>query len=575
MEKTTTRIGTVDQRLLTPLLRLRRFATRGAVVFFCAVAAAVYGQPHDGIELRLNGDIFFIDQDIEIEVMISHDSPYLRRNRDTPRFVFEGDAAAAQLIQSSVIPEYDGLHLRCRYRCAHAGQYVFSPALHWERQTLALEPLAITVHQPQLSPHTAFFWKLYSSGGEPLPDTAILEQGREYLLCLHAAFYSSGYAERYARMLHELTAVRLRNDAAADSPSHETSSAPPSQYAASALRNTSTGLLSQHESAASALHDASTSLLPQHEPTGLSSHNVVSGLPLPPEITRIECPASENAAFASLSPEELSVLAVGAASLPVAAFETYILDAFRWIPLQTGMQNLPHAQISFAAGGSAVSNPGAYLIDPLSAAASGLAVQKALEDGVSTSAAFAAALQEPSPAASDLSAQAIAAAKKIAEYRLEELYALFPFAARRERKKLEASLGGVPSLPLYPYILGIAAAAVTVLLAAGAGWHGLCKKKRLMLLFAALMLCCGSGAVGLFARALQAQAVCVAPQDAAVVRRIPESTGSIVHRLAVGEAVLIVRKTAAWYYVKTSGGISGWVPQRSLLVCEKRYKFSS
>ena len=557
MEKTTTRIGTVDQRLLIPLLRLRRFAARGAVVFFCAVAAAVYGQPHDGIELRLNGDIFFIDQDIEIEVMISHDSPYLRRNRDTPRFVFEGDAAAAQLIQSSVIPEYDGLHLRCRYRCAHAGQYVFSPALHWERQTLALEPLAITVHQPQLSPHTAFFWKLYSSGGEPLPDTAILEQGREYLLCLHAAFYSSGYAERYARMLHELTAVRLRNDAAADSPSHGAFSEPPSQYAASAL------------------HDASTSLLPQHEPTGLSSHNVSAGLPLPLEITRIECPAAENAALAPLSPEELSVLAVGAASLPVAAFETYILDAFRWIPLQTGMQNLPHAQISFAVGGSAVSNRRAYLIDPLSAAASGLAVQKALEDGVSTSAAFAAALQEPSSAASDLSAQDIAAAKKIAEYRLEELYALFPFAARRERKKLEASLGGVPSLPLYPYILGIAAAAVTVLLAAGAGWYGLCKKKRLMLLFAALMLCCGSGAVGLFARALQAQAVCVAPQDAAVVRRIPESTGSIVHRLAVGEAVLIVRKTAAWYYVKTSGGISGWVPQRSLLVCEKRYKFSS
>ena len=540
MEKTTTRIGTVDQRLLTPLLRLRRFAARGAVVFFCAVAAAVYGQPHDGIELRLNGDIFFIDQDIEIEVMISHDSPYLRRNRDTPRFVFEGDAAAAQLIQSSVIPEYDGLHLRYRYRCAHAGQYVFSPALHWERQTLALEPLAITVHQPQLSPHTAFFWKLYSSGGEPLPDTAILEQGREYLLCLHAAFYSSGYAERYARMLHELAAVRLRNDAAADSPSHETSSEPSSQYAASAL------------------HDAST-----------------GSLPLPPEITRIECPASENAALAPLSPEELSVLAVGAVSLPVTAFETYILAAFHWIPLQIGMQNLPHAQISFVAGGSAVSNPGAYLIDPLSAAASGLAVQKALEDGVSTSAAFAAALQEPSPAASDLSAQDIAAAKKIAEYRLEELYALFPFAARRERKKLEASLGGVPSLPLYPYILGIAAAAVTVLLAAGAGWHGLCKKKRLMLLFAALMLCCGTGAVGLFARALQVQAVCVAPQDAAVVRRIPESTGSIVHRLAVGEAVLIVRKTAAWYYVKTSGGISGWVPQRSLLVCEKRYKFSS
>ena len=542
MEKTTTRIGTVDQRLLTPLLRLRRFAARGAVVFFCAVAAAVYGQPHDGIELRLNGDIFFIDQDIEIEVMISHDSPYLRRNRDTPRFVYEGDAAAAQLIQSSVIPEYDGLHLRCRYRCAHAGQYVFSPALHWERQTLALEPLAITVHQPQLSPHTAFFWKLYSSGGEPLPDTAILEQGREYLLCLHAAFYSSGYAERYARMLHELAAVRLRNDAAADSPSHGASSEPPSQYA----------------SAASAVHDAAA-----------------GSLPLPPEITRIECPASENAALAPLSPEELSVLAVGAASLPVAAFETYILAAFHWIPLQTGMQNLPRAQIAFAAGGSAVSNPGAYFIDPLSAAASGLAVQKALEDGVSTSAAFAAALQEPSPAASDLSAQDIAAAKKIAEYRLEELYALFPFAARRERKKLEASLGGVPSLPLYPYILGIAAAAVTVLLAAGAGWHGLRKKKRLMVLFAALMLCCGSGAVGLFARALQAQAVCVAPQDAAVVRRIPESTGSIVHRLAVGEAVLIVRKTAAWYYVKTSGGISGWVPQRSLLVCEKRYKFSS
>lgn len=580
MEKTTARVRTVDQRLLKRLLIVKRLAAQGLICVFCALAAAVYGHPHDGIELRVNGDMFFLGQDIEIDVLIQRDSPYLRRNSDAPRFLLEGETVFAHLIQSSVVPEYDGLHLRYRYRLLHAGMLRFLPELRWQQQRVVFEPLRITVHQPQLSPHTAFFWRLYSSSGEPLPDNALLEQGRAYMLCLNAVFYSPGYAEQYDRMVQELSAGSYQA-VAVEMGSSDGASAVRSDEM---TQDTAAAPIQESVRRLSSLHDGPTGLL------------------LPGEIIRIECPASENAALSPLLPADipgsimsavfsssndvpffdsaspingtaipsgmLALLSGTAESGAIFAFEEYSLAAFRWIPLQTGMQNLPRAQIFFAAGGSAVSRQGSYLINPLKSV---ILDSSSTDDATDSlvSAAFSASLQGAYHPHSGMTAQQeIAVVKKIAEYRWREQRSLFPFAARRARKKLEASLGGVPSLPIYPRMLGIAAVGFTLLLAISALWSWLYKKKRLMLLCVMLVLCSSGITVALFSR-MQLQGVCIASENAAVVRRIPEETGSIIYRLARGEGVFIIRQTAAWYYVKTTGDISGWVPQRSLLLCGK------
>lgn len=563
MEKTTARIRTVDQRLLKRLLIVKRLAVQGLICVFCALAAVVYGQSPDGIELRVNGDMVFIDQDIEIDVLIQRDSPYLRRNSDVPRFLLEGETVFAQLIQSSVVPEYDGLHLRYRYRLLHAGALRFLPELRWQRQRVVLEPLRIIVHQPQVSPHTAFFWKIYSSSGEPLSDNAMLEQGRAYMLCLNAVFYSPDYAEQYGRMVQELSAGR-HQAVAAEMDSGDGASAVRSD---GITQDTAAAPIQEYIGRLATLHDGLTEL------------------PLPAEITRIDCPASENAAISPLLPADIpvsimsAVLSSGAhtpssdttESLPVFAFEEYVLAAFHWIPLQTGMQNLPRAQITFAAGGSSFSKQGSYLINPLKSTILGsnsTATDNTTDSLVS--AAFSASMQGALRSHSGMTAQQeIDVAKKIAEYRWIEQQSLFPFAARRARKKLEISLGGVPPLPLYPRILSIVFVIFMSLLAMSAVWYWMRNKKRLMLLSVVLVICCGSITAGLFFR-MQPQGVCIVPENAAIVRRIPESTGSIVYQLAVGEAVFIVRQTAAWYYIKTAGGIFGWIPQHSLILCDKK-----
>ena len=91
------------------------------------------------------------------------------------------------------------------------------------------------------------------------------------------------------------------------------------------------------------------------------------------------------------------------------------------------------------------------------------------------------------------------------------------------------------------------------------------KKKRRVLPFLIAAACaCGIGTALLFRYALLNQGVCIASYEAATVRRIPEAAGTAVHQLAIGESVIIVRKTAQWCYIKTAGGISGWVFRKSI-----------
>ena len=202
MGKNATRIGTGDKRLLAfrrlikPAI-LFLFYRAAAIFLFCCAETALYGQQSDNfIELKIDSTEFSIDRELEIEIIINSDAPYLQAYSDTPRFYLavEGDAAAVpvQLVQSSAIPERDGLHLRYRYRFNGTGTFRFVPTLQWRKQTLELAPLDITVHSRPLSESTPFLWKLYAADGRPIPEDAAIEQGREYILCLTAAFYSAG-----------------------------------------------------------------------------------------------------------------------------------------------------------------------------------------------------------------------------------------------------------------------------------------------------------------------------------------------------------------------------------------------
>ena len=522
MEKNATRVGTVYQRLLRRLVKW--------IAVFCICAESVYGlQADDSIELRISGDECFIDREFEIDIFIKSDSPYVNRNHDTPRCILEHKNMSVRLTQSSAIPEFDGLHLHYGYRFTQTGRFFFSPILQWERQTVTLEPFSITVHQPPLSEHTEFLWKLYSADGDILSEGTALEQGQPYLLCLTAAFYSPGYADRYIRTAQ-------------------------SSYAA---RQDSRG-----EKERNGIH-----------PDG--------GFPLPVEIAHIECPASENAVLRPLLPQDMPIpletavpLQNGAVLQPdttaspsgdvVRSYdpEAYILAAFSWIPLQTGMQNLPEAHVFFSTGGISHNNRAAYRITPLTAAKT---VEKAPSASYSH-AAFTESLGESLESSSGITAQEeIDAAKKIAEYRKRELSHMFPHGARREREKLERVLNIVQPLPLYPYLFRNVAAVLTALPVIGAAFCLFRNKRRIALLLILCAICCGGVTAKLFHYALQPQGVCIAHSDNAAVRRIPETTGSIVHRLTPGESVIIVRKTAQWYYIKTVGGITGWIPQRSLL----------
>lgn len=535
MEKNTTRIGTGDKRLLG-LLVCRLVAKTATIFFFFCAAASLYGQQNDYaehfIELKIDGTELSIDREFEIEVIIKQEAPYLQKNNgDTPRFILERENDTAELIQSSAIPERDGLHLRYRYRFNKTGRFHFEPELQWKRQTLELTPLDITVHRPRLSEHTPFVWTLYSVSGLPVADGAALEQGTEYILCLTAAFYSAGYAERYRHALQtasaQIEAVRPE--------------APGSQE-----NRNSTAIRDMHS-----------------EP------------PLPAEIVRIECTPSESAALKPLTLTELpfdAAVLINSAALSNTALsntgssetgdEHYVLAAFSLIPLRIGVQSLPQAQIFFTAGGKAFSAPASYHIGRQVITE---AADKSGADGF-TAAAFQALPPETQYSGSTMTEQEkSAAAKQIADYRKQEAAALFSPAIRRERRKLEAALEIAHPLPLYPRLLGILTAVMSGILLIGAAVCGFRNKKRVMLLCIIIALCSGSLTAVLFRLILRPQGVCIEDAGEIAVRRIPENTGSIIHRLSAGESVIIIRRAPQWYYIKTAGGVTGWVLPQSIV----------
>ena len=568
MEKNTARIGTGDKRLLG-LLVCRLVAKTATIFFFFCAAAILYGQQSDHaehfIELKLDGAELSIDREFEIEVIIKREAPYLQKNNgNTPRFILERENEMAEVIQSSAIPERDGLHLRYRYRFNKTGRFRFEPELQWKRQTVELTPLDITVHRPRLSEHTPFVWTLYSSSGLPIADGATLEQGTEYILCLTAAFYSAGYTERYRYALQTASA---QIEAARPE-------APRSEAGLSGVSG-SAGIGSESAQA-------------QDGRSGAALRDIHSELPLPAEIVRIECAPSESAALKPLtlaelpfdaavliSPSALSNTAalpdtgISSAVIPVASIpyedsghEHYVLAMFSLIPLRIGVQSLPQAQIFFTAGGKAFSAPAAYRIDRQEITE---AADKSGADGFT-----AAAFQEPPPetqynGSTMTEQEKSVAAKQIAEYRKQEAAALFSPVIRRERRKLEAALEIAHPLPLYPRLLGILTAVVSGLLLIGAAVCGFRNKKRFMLLCIIIALCSGSLTAVLFRLILRPQGVCIEDAGEIAVRRIPENTGSIIHRLSAGESVIIIRKAPQWYYIKTAGGVTGWILSQSIV----------
>ena len=553
MEKNTARIGAGDKRLLG-LLVCKLVARPIAILFFCCTTVSLYGKPSENlIELTINDTDLSIDREFEIEVTIKRETPYLQKNNgNTPRFILEQKNETAELIQSSAIPERDGLHLRYRYRFNKTGRFRFKPELQWKQQTVELTSLDITVHRPPLSEHTSFIWKLYSSSGLPIAKDAALEQGTEYILCLTAAFYSAGYTERY------LQAEETRLEAS-----------------------------------------RSESLGSQENRNSATIRDIHTELPLPAEIVRIECAPSESAALKPFTladmPFDASVLAHSAALPDMTAkihtiphFDTavsntdgtntavqpkqaqhedtggehYTLAIFSLIPLRIGVQSLPQAQIHFATGSEVFSAPAAYLIERLNSAE---AAGNESADGF-TAAAFQHPLAETHYSGSVLSEQEkSAAAKQIADYRKQEAASLFSPVIRRKREALEATLGIAHPLPLYPRLLGVTTATITGLVLIGAAVCGLRNKKRFMLLLITPGLCCGYFTAVMFRWIRQPQGVYTGNSENAAVRRIPENTGSSVYRLSAGESVIIIRKAQHWYYIKTAENVTGWVSPQSLI----------
>ena len=562
MEKNTARIGTGDKRLLGSLL-CRQLARPAAIFLFFCAAAILYGQQNDYaehfIELKIDGTELSIDREFEIEVLIKREAPYLQKNNDnTPRFILDQSADTAELIQSSAIPERDGLHLRYRYRFNKTGRFRFEPELQWKRQTVELTPLDITVHRPRLSEHTPFVWMLYSVSGLPVADGTALEQGSEYILCLTAAFYSAGYTECYRHALQttsaQIEAARLE--------------APRSEAGRSGVSG-SAGL-------------GSESTQTQDGRSGTAVRDMHSELPLPAEIGRIECAPSESAALKPLtltelpfdaavliSPSAFPDTGISSAGVPAASNpyedsddEHYVLAMFSLIPLRIGVQSLPQAQIFFTAGGKAFSAPAAYRIDRQEITE---AADKSGADGF-TAAAFQALPPETQYNGSTMTEQEKSvAAKQIADYRKQEAATLFSPVIRRERRKLEAALEIAHPLPLYPRLLGILTAVVSGLLLIGAAVCGFRNKKRFMLLCIIIALCSGSLTAVLFRLILRPQGVCIEDTGEIAVRRIPENTGSIVHRLSAGDSVIIIRRAPQWYYIKTVGGVTGWILSQSIV----------
>ena len=507
MEKNTTRIGTGDKRLLGLLVCMLVAKTATIFFFFCA-AASLYGQQNDYaehfIELKIDGTELSIDREFEIEVIIKREAPYLQKNNgNTPRFILEQSADTAELIQSSAIPERDGLHLRYRYRFNKTGRFRFEPELQWKRQTVELTPLDITVHRSRLSEHTPFVWTLYSASGLPIADGTALEQGSEYILCLTAAFYSAGYT---------------------------------------AIRDTHSELPLPTEIVRIECAPSESAAL---KPLTLAE------LPFDAAVL-INTAALSNTALSNTGSFETDD-------------EYYVLAAFSLIPLRIGVQSLPQAQIFFTAGGKVFSAPATYRIDrqAITEAAAGAGGA----NGFTAAAfqAFPPETQYSGSTMSEQ--EKSAAAKQIAEYRKQEAAALFSPAIRRERRKLEAALEIAHPLPLYPRLLGILTAVISGLLLIGAAVCGFRNKKRFMLLCIIIALCSGGLTAVLFRLILRPQGVYTGGNVDPAVRRIPETSSSSVYQLSAGESVIIIRKAPQWYYIKTADGVTGWVSPQWIVQC--------
>ena len=283
-------------------------------------------------------------------------------------------------------------------------------------------------------------------------------------------------------------------------------------------------------------------------------------LELPSELVRIDCPSPENAVLEKPAAEDLPPEITALVSREA---EEHILTVFRWTPLKTGVQRLPEARLFFASGAETGSAEMRWAVNPQIAQPAAVAGEFPQQPADTFAEAFAAAEMQNNESDSDMQAE-IRTAEKLAEYRRQESVAFFPYRIRRERKKLETELHIVRSLPLHPRIFrlmaAVAAAVLSVLII-------VCffKKKRRVLPFLIAAACaCGIGTALLFRYALLNQGVCIASYEAATVRRIPEAAGTAVHQLAIGESVIIVRKTAQWCYIKTAGGISGWVFRKSI-----------
>ncbi|MEL3905637.1 MAG: SH3 domain-containing protein [Treponema sp.] len=289
----------------------------------------------------------------------------------------------------------------------------------------------------------------------------------------------------------------------------------------------------------------------------------VNKMVIPPELAHIECAAPENAVLEKMLPESPIPPALTADS----ALEEQVLAAFIWTPLKTGAQPLPEAELLLTSGTKIVSIPAVYSVIPQQ----GTAAAGGTDGTRMTGYRHAAFAQAPVQAAEEGSGAAYlreerAVAQKIAECRREEAAAFFPYIIRKERKKLEAALHITRTLPVYPRIFRFTAAGFTVLCSAGAGIFLLKKNRRAVTACAAAAVLCAGGAGVFFAQAGRMQGVCIAAEEAAAVRRIPETAGSAVHRLVPGESVRILRKTAYWYYIKTVDGIAGWIPRSSIAV---------
>lgn len=278
---------------------------------------------------------------------------------------------------------------------------------------------------------------------------------------------------------------------------------------------------------------------------------------LPPELTRITCSCPENAVLEPYTPTEAVITAV-------VEPEDSVLAAFHWIPLYTGAQLLPQAQIIFANGRSTAS---VALTKSILPAEKHTAVPV---EPVITHPAFLKAADSGSSNTNPAAQQDETAQKKqayiIAQYRFKELHSLFPYAIRSERKKQEALLAIANPLPLYPPLFAIACAVGTLLGAIAAVLLLIKHKKALSILFFTVSGLCGIGGIALYLHITGPKGICVEPPLKAAVHQIPEHSGRVIHHLLLGESVHVLQQTPQWYYIRTTAGVSGWVPHHILAI---------